>query len=85
MSEGYVITFSFWGHLEQNKSVPQDIQLQAHLFEMMDWSDIQSAVRVAVEVLRQCLRLHVLNDKQDMSSLQAVMLCSTNGETQTSF
>lgn len=36
MPGGDVITFSFWGHLEQNKPVPQDIQLLARLYETMD-------------------------------------------------
>lgn len=54
---------SFWGHLEQNKPVPQDIQPQGRLFEKIDLGVIESAVRVALEVLRRCLRPRVLNDK----------------------
>lgn len=44
---------------------------------------MQSVVRQALEVLRQCLRLHALNGKQDTSSFQGVMLC--RGDTQASF
>lgn len=80
-----VITFSFWGHLEQNKPVPLDILLQTRPFEKTDQGVIQSALLADQEVLRQCLHLCLLNDKQGMSSLQAAVLCSRNDETQASF